>query len=53
MEMTGVFAAFAAGAAALGWLMPHLVHRLGYRMALLYLALAMVAALIRLARRPG
>jgi hypothetical protein len=53
MEMTGVFTAFAAGAAALGWLMPHLVHRLGFRMALLYLALALIAALISLVRRPG
>ncbi len=51
MAMTRVFACFAAGAALLGWLMPHTVHRLGYRMALLYLALAAISACIGLLRR--
>jgi hypothetical protein len=51
MSMTWVFAIFAAISASLGAAMPHLVHRLGYRMALVYMAFAAVAALIGLVRR--
>ena len=51
MYMTGVFTAFAALAGLLGLLMPHLVHRLGFRMMLVYLACAAFCAVLNLLRR--
>lgn len=51
MGMTMVFTCFAAVFSLGGWLMPHLLHRLGYRMAVFYLVLAVASAVIGLARR--
>ena len=51
MPMTVVFTLFAAVAALAGWLSPHTVHRLGYRMMVIYLVLAGLTALIGLLRR--
>lgn len=51
MPMTARFALFAAIAATGGWASPHVVHRLGYKMMAIYLALAGFTALIGLFRR--
>ena len=51
MYMTGVFTAFAAVSGLLGFAMPHLVHRLGFRMMLVYLSCAMFCAVFGLLRR--
>ena len=51
MYMTTVFTAFAAASGLLGLAMPHLVHRLGFRMMLLYLACAAFCAVLNLLRR--
>lgn len=52
MYMVAVFTAFAVVAALAGLLMPHLVHRLGFLMALTYLGCAAGAALLNIVRRP-
>lgn len=54
MYMATVFTIFALIAGALGLLMPHLVHRIGFVMMLVYLGLAAASAVIALLRpRPG
>ena len=53
MYMTVVFTAFAAVSGFLGLAMPHLVHRLGFRMMVAYLVLAGCAAILNLVRRTG
>lgn len=51
MYMTSVFTAFAAVSGLLGLLMPHLVHRLGFRMMGVYLLCATFCAVLNLLRR--
>ena len=51
MYMTGVFATFAAASGLLGLAMPHLVHRLGFRMMGLYLFCAVFCAVLNILRR--
>ena len=53
MYMISVFTAFAVIAGGLGLLLPHLVHRIGLLMMVIYLCLAAVGALLTLLRRPG
>ena len=51
MYMTGVFTAFAAASGLLGLAMPHLVHRLGFRMMGIYLLCAAFCAGLNILRR--
>ena len=51
MYMTGIFTAFAAASGLLGLAMPHLVHRLGFRMMLVYLCCAAFCAVLNLLKR--
>ncbi len=51
MYMTGIFTAFAAASGLLGLAMPHLVHRLGFRMMLVYLSCATFCAVLNLLKR--
>lgn len=51
MYMATVFTVFALISGGLGLMMPHLVHRLGFRMMLIYLAFAVVAATLNLLKR--
>lgn len=50
MYMITVFSCCALAAAAAGVLMPHLVHRLGFLVAGIYLAFAVCAGLLTLIR---
>ena len=51
MYMTGIFTAFAAISGLLGFAMPHLVHRLGFRMMLIYLCCAAFCAVLGILKR--
>ncbi len=51
MYMTSIFTAFAAASGLLGFAMPHLVHRLGFRMMLVYLSCAAFCAVLNLVKR--
>ncbi len=52
MTITVVFTSFAALFALAGWLFPHEIHRLGYRMALFYISLAFLSAVFTALRSP-
>ena len=51
MYLTAIFTAFAAVAGLLGLAMPHLVHRLGFRMMGIYLLCAAICAVLNILRR--
>jgi hypothetical protein len=49
--MVTIFTVFAAISGLLGLAMPHLVHRLGFRMMLVYLGCAAFCAVLNLLKR--
>ena len=53
MYMISVFTVFGMIAGGLGLMLPHLVHRLGLLMMVIYLSLAAIGALLSLFRRTG
>ncbi|MCQ8276934.1 hypothetical protein NFI95_00525 [Acetobacteraceae bacterium KSS8] len=52
LSITAVFTSFAILFTLAGWLFPHDIHRLGYRMALFYISLAFISAVFTALRRP-